>query len=293
MFEQIRIVVAIGLLMLLLLLRLESEQFGAAEYDEPKNRYHRGFWTRLSWYLLGLSLLAALYFVHPQPHDVLYLVLGHRIDALSVGLVLALVGVVQAAAFALYRYRSLRLPPARAYPGAAINAIATAVIDEAVFRGALLGMLVALHLPGAGVVLVQAVVYALATRLGASGRHPYMLFLSLGIGVAGGWATLQTGGIGAAILGHALTTFALFIFTGHAGQVARRGRDPEELERGRRAPEGWQDARRLLLARSEGSRSGLDAEPRGLIEPDGQRLDQPPRVEPIEPKNLRFGEPKR
>jgi hypothetical protein len=250
--EQIRIVISIGLLMFLLLLRLESEKFGAAEYDEPGNRYHRGFWTRLSWYVLGLSMLAALYFVHPRPHDILYLVLGLRNEALGVGLLLALVGTVQAAAFALYRYRSLRLPAARAYPGAAINAIGTAVIDEATFRGALLGTLIALNLPGPAAVLAQAVIYALATRLGASGRHPYMLVLALGIGVAGGWATLLTGGIGAAILGHALTAFALFVCTGHAGQVLRRGQEPEELDERRRAPDGWQEARRLSEPRNLG-----------------------------------------
>ena len=55
-----------------------------------------------------------------------------------------------------------------------------------------------------------------------------MLLLSLGVGVVGGWLVLETGGIGAAILGHAVTRFAIFLATGHAGQVRPPGWEPEE-----------------------------------------------------------------
>jgi hypothetical protein len=257
-FEQIRIVISVGLVMLLLLLRWEAERFGAAEYDEPANERGRG--TRLSWYGLGLSMLAALFFVHPQPHDVLYLVLGTRIDILSFGLLLALIGSAQAAGFALYRYGRLRLPAGRDYASAAVNDVATAVIDEATFRGALLGMLLAVHLPILVAVVSQTIVYAFITRLGTAGRHPYMFALSLGIGLACGWATIQTSGLGAAILGHAMTSFALFVCTGHAGQVPMRGDEFEEGGHNLKAPDGWQDARRVLLARAEKQRARRGAE---------------------------------
>ena len=240
--EQFRIVVAVALLLALILLRLQSESFGAAEYDEPGNRYHRGFWTRLCWYALGLALLVAIYNVHPQPHDVLFLVVGNHVDVFTFGLSLAAIGAAQAAVFAWFRYGGLRLPAPSAYPGAAINSVATAVIDEAAFRGVLQGMLLAIGLPNGSAILVQAIIYVLATRMAAPGRHRYMLLLSLGIGVGCGWATVQTGGIGAAILAHTLTSFALFICTGHAGQV-RRGAEPDEVEALRR-PDGWRDARR-------------------------------------------------
>ena len=108
--EYVRIVIAIALLMALILLRLQAEAFGAAEYDEPDNRYHRGFWTRLCWYALGLALLWAIFLVHPQPHDVLFLVVGNHFDVFAFGLSLAAVGAVQAAIFAWFRYGGLRLP---------------------------------------------------------------------------------------------------------------------------------------------------------------------------------------
>jgi hypothetical protein len=108
---------------MLILLRLQAEAFGAAEYDEPGNRYHRGFWTRLCWYALGLALLWAIYLVHPQPHDVLFLVVGNHVDVFAFGLSLAAVGAVQAAIFAWFRYGGLRLPAPSAYPGAALNSV--------------------------------------------------------------------------------------------------------------------------------------------------------------------------
>ena len=174
--DTIRVLIAIGIFMMLLALRLEAERFGAAEYDEPGRR--RGPLTRLSWYAIGGALLAALYVVHPSPHDTLLMLIGHRPDALILGLVLAVLGVVQAAGFAWYRYGYVRLPPADPYADAAVNAVGTAVIDEATFRGALLGSLLALGSPGPLAILEMTIFYLLATRLVAPGRHPYMAVLA-------------------------------------------------------------------------------------------------------------------
>ena len=262
--ETIRILVASGFFMLLLFLRLEASRFGAAEYDEPDGR-RAGVLTQLSWYVIGLGLLGAIYQIHPAPHDVLFLLIGHRTDVILYGIVLAAAGLAQAGAFAWYRYGYFRLPLARAYPNAAVNSIATAVIDEAAFRGVLLGSLVTIGLPHNGAILIATLVYVLATRVAAPGRHPYMLLLAFGMGLAGGWATLATGGLGAAIIGHAVTSFAVFVCTGHAGQVPRVGQEPEEIELRKQLPEGWQDARRPLVA-------GRGAEPRDFadqIEPSG------------------------
>jgi len=238
----VRILIASGFFIMLIVLRLEADRFGAAEYDEPAPG-RGGFGTRLSWYLLGLSLIAALYFIHPQPHDVLLLLIGRRSDVVVYGTILAILGLAQAAAFAWFRYGYPRLPPARAYPDAALNAIATAVIDEATFRGALLGTLVAIGLPDAGSIVIATLAYVLATRSAAPGRPPFMLLQSFGIGLVCGWATLATGGIGAAIIGHAVASFALFVCTGHAGQAAFAGIEPEELAQRAMPPEGWQDPR--------------------------------------------------
>jgi hypothetical protein len=85
----------------------------------------------------------------------------------------------------------------------------------------------------------QALLYALATRLGAPGRPWYMLVTALAIGLAGGWLTGITGGIGAAFLGHAITRVAIFTTTGHAGLPKARGTESEEVEKRQRTPDGW------------------------------------------------------
>ncbi len=256
--ETVRVLVAGGFFMLLLMLRLEAERFGAAEFSEPGKR-RTGLWTRLSWYLIAALLLAALYVVHPAPHDVLIMLVGHRAEAIEFGLALAALGIAQAAAFAWLRYGSLRLPPASAYPAATFNIVGTAIVDEATFRGALLGTLVAIGLPDGGAILLATVACVLVTRVAAPGRHPYTVLLSFGMGLAYGWATLATGGLGAAIIGHVVTSFAVFVCTGHAGQVPQAGQEPEDLAARNQSPEGWQLARRPSVA-------GLGAEPGGLAQ---------------------------
>ena len=61
----------------------------------------------------------------------------------------------------------------------------------------------------------------------------------LAIGLAGGWLTGITGGIGAAFLGHSITRVAIFLTTGHAGIPKAKGTEDEEIERRHRTPEGW------------------------------------------------------
>jgi len=256
--ETIRVLVACGFFMMLLMLRLEAERFGAAEFNEP-GKGRAGVWTRLSWYLMAALLLAALYVVHPAPHDVLLMLVGHGTEAVEFGLALAALGIAQAAAFAWFRYGNLRLPPMSAYPGAALNTFGTAIVDEVTFRGALLGTLVAIGLPNGEAILLATLAYVLATRMATPGRHPYMVLLSLGMGLAYGWATLATGGLGAAIIGHVATSFAVFVFTGHAGQVPQAGQEPEDVAARNGLPEGWQDARPPLV-------EGRGAKSRGLAD---------------------------
>jgi hypothetical protein len=86
-----------------------------------------------------------------------------------------------------------------------------------------------------------------------------MLLLAFGIGLAGGWATLASGGIGAAIIGHAVTSFAYSCAPATPARSRRAGREPEEVELRKAPPEGWQDARRPLVP-------GRGAEPRGIAE---------------------------
>jgi membrane protease YdiL (CAAX protease family) len=239
-YEPIRLLAALGFTGLLVMLRLEADRFGAAEYAEVDRYGGRApIRRRLAWYLIGLGLVALTWFTVPDPETNLYLTLGERQNALVAGLIYGGIGIAQAAAFAFLRYRHLRLPAVRSYPVALVNSVATAFIDEAAFRGCVLGFLVLIGVDPGNAIILQAILYALATRLGAPGRDRYMLVLSIVIGLASGYVTVRTGGIGAAFLGHAITRFATFVATGHAGQPAPVGREDEEIEKRRRIPEGW------------------------------------------------------
>ena len=249
--EGLIILAVVGLL---ILLRFDARRFGAAEYDDEEAPGGWRTWLRrLSWYVFGLLLILVVYFLYPQPLSVLHLQMGEpRTQALILGLGLGAMGIAVAMVYAWWRFSDLRLPPARRYPAGLINAVATAFIDEAVFRGILLGLLVASNWPVNYAIAFQAVLYALATRLAGRGRPRGMLLLELAVGVIGGALTLQTGGIGAAFLGHALTRLAIFISMGHAGQMRAVALDEEEeaLEQSNtHAPAGWG----VVLDREQGA----------------------------------------
>ena len=237
--EISRTLIVLGLALLLVMLRLDAERFGTAEYyeatrDGERPRARR----RLAWYAIGVALAIAIVYVHPSPQQTLFLGSGDRLGAVLGGLAYGLAGVGVAIAFATVRYHRIRFPEPWSYPGALLNSMATAFIDEVAFRGALFGLLLSTGLEPTVANLIQAFLYTLTTRLGAPGRDRYLLVLALGIGLVGGWLTAWTGGIAAAFLGHAITRFAVFLCTGHAGQTKPRGREVEEIEKRRRVARG-------------------------------------------------------
>ena len=238
--EPLRVLMALGLACLLVMLRLDAERFGAAEYDDV-DRWGNppSLKRRLAWYAMGIGGILAVLIIHPSPARDLFLGLGDRLGAVILGLTYGSIGLGIALGIAWYRYGYLRFPEVPSYPGAVVNAVATAFVDEAVFRGLVFGFLVAAGIDPTLSNLVQALVYALATRLGAPGRPWYMLVTVLAIGLVSGWLTGVTGGIGAAFLGHGITRVAIFLTTGHAGLPRARGAEAEEVEQRHRTPEGW------------------------------------------------------
>jgi hypothetical protein len=247
---NLRILIAAGLALLLIMLRLEASRFSAAEYDDPLDGRAPSLRRRIAWYGIGLALVAAIFLVHPSPQVDFALGAGDRPKSLVYGFLYAAIGTATALGIAFYRYRRLRFPDVWSYPGALLNAVVTAIIDEVAFRGAVLGLLLLTGVNPTAANLIQAILYALATRLGAPGRNRWLLLMALLIGVAGGWVTAVTGGIAAAFLGHAVTRFAVFLSTGHAGQFLPRGREVEEIEARRRPPQG----RRVIGSRESASR---------------------------------------
>ena len=238
METDLRILVCLGFTLLLVMLRIEAQRFDAAEYDEPVRGHRPSILRKMAWYFLGVGGVLALVLVHPTPEFSLHLTVGDRAGIL-IAVFLAVIGVGQAVGLAWLHYHRLRLPNLASYPAALANEVITAFIDEAVFRGAVLGYLLWAGAPPNLAIVGQAVLYLLATRLGAPGRDRYMFAVAGFVGLIGGWATILTGGVGASFLGHASTRVAIFLTTGHAGQPPARGTEVEDVERRRRTPEGW------------------------------------------------------
>jgi hypothetical protein len=239
--ETLMILAMVGLL---ILLRFDAARFGAADYDDEESPGGVRTWLgRASWYVFGTLLIAAIYFLYPAPLTELHLQMGEpRAMVFLFGVGLALIGMLYAAAYAWWRFGELALPPAHRYPAGVINALATAFIDEATWRGILLGLLIVSNWPVEYAIAFQAVLYALATRLGSPGRPRALLLLSLVIGLVGGWVTLETNGIGAILLAHVVTRLAIFVATGHAGQVTPSAAFDEQVveEDSKLGPQGWE-----------------------------------------------------
>ena len=124
--------IIIGLAPLIVMLRVEAERFGTAEYYEATRYGERPkIRRRLAWYAIGVGLVIAILFIHPRPQVTLFLGSGDRLGAVLGGLAYGMAGVAFAVVFATVRYHRIRFPDSSSYPGALLNAIATSFIDEA------------------------------------------------------------------------------------------------------------------------------------------------------------------
>jgi len=132
-----RVLIAVGFALMLVMLRLDAERFGTAEYYEATRDGERpSVLTRVAWYVLGVGLAVGIMLIHPSPQVDLFLGTGDRAQSVAWGLGYGLIGAAQAVIYAILRYHRIRFPEVRSYPGALLNATVTAFIDEVAFRGA-------------------------------------------------------------------------------------------------------------------------------------------------------------
>jgi hypothetical protein len=86
LFDLSRGLIVVGLTLLLVLLRLDAERFGTAEYYESTRDGERPrFRRRLAWYGLGAGLVVAIFTIHPAPQGDLFLGTGDRLGRCSAG----------------------------------------------------------------------------------------------------------------------------------------------------------------------------------------------------------------
>ena len=249
-------------------------RFSAAEYDDPIDGRAPSFRRRVAWYAIGLVLVAGDL---PRPSrrrsTTSRSAAGDRPKAFLVRLpVRGASGRRSRSASRSTATAGCASPTSGRIPGALLNAVVTALIDEVAFRGAILGLLLLTGLEPTAANAIQALLYALATRLGAPGRNrwharhgaPHRARRRLGDRASPAASRRRS----SATPSRASRSSSS---TGHAGQFLPRGREVEEIEAKRRPPKGW----RVIGPREPSRRATGDDRPRPAA-----AIAQPCRAEP-------------
>ncbi len=212
-FEQsLRLSIALGLTIFLVLLRFDSERIMRSDYF----RYRYPWMGPLSYYGLVIGFALGIVLILPNGRGELFLAPGDPDKALPILLAFSVVAVLNAVAFAFRWYGGITPLPTPLLPSRLLGAAASAVADELQFRSIVLGMLIFAEVPG-GVttaVVLQALLYGLAQRRLWRERQWYFLIGSVILGYALGWVVIETGSVIPAIVAHFAVITALFAFAG-------------------------------------------------------------------------------
>ncbi len=214
--ESLRLAIALGLTLFLVLLRFDSERITRSDYF----RYRTPWMGPVSYYLLVLIFAIGIALILPSGRAQLFLTGGDADAVMPVMLLFIAVALVNGAALAFLRYGGILPLPVELLPSRVIGAAANAISEELQFRSIVLGMLLFAGVPVAWAIGIQALVYGLAHRRLWRDRDWYFLLGSVLLGWAAGVATVETGSVIPAIVGHFAVTMSLFAFAG--GRLRQR-----------------------------------------------------------------------
>lgn len=212
-FEQsLRLSIALGLTIFLVLLRFDSERIMRSDYF----RYRYPWMGPLSYYGLVVAFAIGIVLILPNGRGELFLTPGDPEAVLPVMLLFSVVAVLNGVAFAFLRYGGLLPLPTPLLPTRLLGAAASAFADELQFRSIVLGMLLFADIPGGvgSALVVQALLYGLAQRRLWRDRQWYFLIGSVLLGYGAGLATVTAESVVPAMVGHFAVIAALFAFAG-------------------------------------------------------------------------------
>jgi hypothetical protein len=214
--ESLRLAIALGLTLFLVLLRFDSERITRSDYF----RYRTPWMGPVSYYVLVLVFAVGIALILPSGRSQLFLTGGDPDAVMPIMLLFVGVALVNGAALAFLRYGGILPLPVELLPSRVIGAAANAISEELQFRSIVLGMLLFAGVPVAWAIGIQALVYGLAHRRLWRDRDWYFLLGSVLLGWAAGVATVETGSVIPAIVGHFAVTMSLFAFAG--GRLRQR-----------------------------------------------------------------------
>jgi hypothetical protein len=210
--DSLRLSIALGLTIFLVLLRFDSDRIMRSDYF----RYRSGWLGPLSYYGLVVLFAIGIAFILPDGRAQLFLTPGDPSSMLPIMAVFCLVAVVNGAVLAFLRYGAILPLPVPLLVSRLAGAAANAVAEELQFRSIVLGMLIFAGGPGwvGPALVIQALLYGLVHRRLWNERDWYFLAGSVILGYAAGLATVTTGSVVPAMVGHFAVTASLFAFAG-------------------------------------------------------------------------------
>jgi Type II CAAX prenyl endopeptidase Rce1-like len=214
--EALRLSIALGLTIFLVLLRFDSDRIMRSDYF----RYRYPWLGPASYYGLVLLFAIGIAIILPNGRGHLFLTRQEPGTMLPLVLGFAAVGILNAVAFAFRWYGGITPLPTSLLPSRLLGAGASAVADELQFRSIVLGLLIFAGIEAGIAVIIQALLYGLAQRRLWRERQWYFLIGSVILGYACGWATVLTGSVLPAMVGHFVVIAALFAFAG--GRLRQR-----------------------------------------------------------------------
>lgn len=214
--DSLRLAIALGLTLFLVLLRFDSERITRSDYF----RYRTPWMGPVSYYVLVIGFAIGIALILPSGREQLFLTGGNPDTVPTVLALFTAVALLNGIALAFLRYGGILPLPIELLPSRVLGAAANAVSEELQFRSIVLGMLLFAGVPAGWAIAVQALVYGLVHRRLWHERDWYFLVGSVLLGWAAGIATVHTGSVIPAIVGHFAVTMSLFAFAG--GRLRQR-----------------------------------------------------------------------
>jgi hypothetical protein len=216
-FESLRLAIALGLTIFMVLLRFDAERIMRSDYF----RYRTAWFAPLSYYALVLLFAVGIAFILPSGRAQLFLTGGQSRAVLPIMLAFAVVALLNAAVLAYLRFGGIVPLPTELLPSRIVGAAVNAIAEEVQFRSIVLGLLVfALPTQPTAANAIQAVLYGIVHRRLWQERDWYFVAGSVILGYAAGAATLATGSVIPGIVGHFAVTVSIFAFAG--GRLRQR-----------------------------------------------------------------------
>lgn len=215
-FDSLRLAIALGLTLFLVLLRFDSERITRSDYF----RYRTPWMGPVSYYILVIGFAIGIAIILPSGREQLFLTGGDPDAMLPIMLLFAGVALLNGVALAFLRYGGILPLPIELLPSRVLGAAANAVSEELQFRSIVLGMLLFAELDAGLAIAIQALIYGFVHRRLWRDRDWYFLLGAVLLGWAAGVVTVTTGSIIPAIVGHFAVTMSLFAFAG--GRLRQR-----------------------------------------------------------------------